>query len=224
MERPDEVKLNARDRLILESYKTALEGLAAYLGNGYEIVLHSLEDFEHSAVKVINGEYTGRKEGAPITDLALNMLAEIQKKNLSSYICYYTKNAKGEPLKSATIVIKGTEGKPIGLLCINFYLNTSLSDILLTMTPQQLLQENFRQEQFTGEPAEMIQKAVEQAMEKVSANSAVLPSLRNREVVALLEEEGIFRIKDSVMLVADFLNISKNTVYLHLRTIRNNNK
>lgn len=222
MERPNEVKLNAKDRLILESYKTVLEGLAEYLGNGYEIVLHSLEDFEHSAVKVINGEYTGRKEGAPITDLALNMLAEIQKKNLSSHICYYTKNARGEPLKSATIVIKGTEGKPIGLLCINFYLNTSLSDILLTMTPQQLLQENFRQEQFAGEPVEMIQKAVKQAYDKVSGNPAVLPSLRNREVVAILEEEGIFRMKDSVMLVAEFLNISKNTVYLHLRTIRNN--
>ena len=63
MELVKEVKLNSRDRLILESYKAVLDGLADYLGSGYEIVLHSLENFEHSVIKIINGEHTGRKEG-----------------------------------------------------------------------------------------------------------------------------------------------------------------
>ena len=59
------------DRMVLESYKTLCEGLANYLGDGYEIVLHSLENYDNSVIKIINGYYTGRKEGAPITDLAL---------------------------------------------------------------------------------------------------------------------------------------------------------
>ena len=74
-----------------------------------------------------------------------------------------------------------------------------------------------------GAATERIRKEVQKAQEKVSASSSVLPSLRNREVIALLEEEGIFQIKDSVTLVADCLGISKNTVYLHLRTIRQKN-
>ncbi len=72
------VRLTIIDRMILESYKAMLDGLAHYLGDGYELVLHSLENMEHSAIKVVNGYHTGRKEGAPITDLALAMLGEIE--------------------------------------------------------------------------------------------------------------------------------------------------
>ena len=36
--------LSEVDHKILESYKTVLEGLADYLGDGCEIALHSLED------------------------------------------------------------------------------------------------------------------------------------------------------------------------------------
>ena len=48
------LKLTSLDKKILHSYCQTLDGLSNYLGNGYEIVLHSLEDYEHSAIKVIN--------------------------------------------------------------------------------------------------------------------------------------------------------------------------
>ena len=48
-----------------------MDGLALYLGEGYEFVLHSLEDLSHSVVKIINGHYSNRKPGAPITDFLL---------------------------------------------------------------------------------------------------------------------------------------------------------
>ena len=73
------LKLTSLDKKILHSYCQTLDGLSNYLGNGYEIVLHSLEDYEHSAIKVINGYHTGRTEGAPITDLALKMLEQIRR-------------------------------------------------------------------------------------------------------------------------------------------------
>lgn len=34
--------LSQTDKIILESYKTVMDGLAEYLGGGYELVLHSL--------------------------------------------------------------------------------------------------------------------------------------------------------------------------------------
>ena len=68
-----EVQFTPEDRLILDSYCQMLDGLAQYLGTGYELVLHSLEDLEHSAIRVMNS-HTGRSEGAPITELALTML------------------------------------------------------------------------------------------------------------------------------------------------------
>ena len=71
--------LTKTDRAVLESYKILCDGLANYLGEGYEIALHSLENYDSSVIKIINGYYTGRKEGAPITDLALHMLEDIKR-------------------------------------------------------------------------------------------------------------------------------------------------
>ena len=36
--------LTRNDRLVLDSYGSLLDGLADYMGEGYEMVLHSLED------------------------------------------------------------------------------------------------------------------------------------------------------------------------------------
>ena len=53
--------LTKTDRAVLESYKILCDGLANYLGEGYEIALHSLENYGSSVIKIINGYYTGRK-------------------------------------------------------------------------------------------------------------------------------------------------------------------
>ena len=54
------LKLTITDRKILNSYALLLDGLGAYLGDGYELVLHSLESLDHSVIKIIIGHYTGR--------------------------------------------------------------------------------------------------------------------------------------------------------------------
>lgn len=72
--------LTKTDRDILDSYKPVIDGLSQYLGNGYELILYSLEDPKHSVIKIINGHYTGRTEGSPITDPALTMLNNIKQK------------------------------------------------------------------------------------------------------------------------------------------------
>ena len=104
------VPFTDEDHRILSSCVTLVEGLADYLGGGYEIVLHSLEDVEHSVVKIINGHHTGRTTGAPITDLALSMLSRIENENRPGYISYFSRNKKGEPLKAATIAIRVSSG------------------------------------------------------------------------------------------------------------------
>ena len=192
-----EVQFTPEDRLILDSYCQMLDGLAQYLGTGYELVLHSLEDLEHSAIRVMNS-HTGRSEGAPITELALTMLGRIHAQTQGDTVCYSSTNRDGKPLRSCTIAIRGSEQRIIGLLCINFYMDTPLSQLLETISPAQ---SQPVAETYVQNSTEMVQAAV----------------LRNREIVSKLYASGIFNIKDAVIQVADCLNISKNTVYLHLR-------
>ena len=211
--------LTPADRLVLEAYGNLLDGLAQYLGDGYEIVLHSLEDLERSVVKIVNGHHTGRTVGAPITDLALSMLARITQQEGAPAISYFTQNRKGEPLKAATIAIQGENRRIIGLLCINFYLNTPFAEVLAAFTPPAAAPVRVI-ETFGENTAELVEEAVTRTRLQVDTQAAIPVSMKNRQVVAILYRQGIFNIKNAVDLVAAAMGISKNTVYLHLRHIK----
>lgn len=213
-----EIQLTLIDRQILNSYCTILEGLADYLGPGYEIVLHRLDNFEHSVINIVHGEYTGRQIGAPITNKALEMLKKFNETGLSSET-YYSANSKGEPLKSTTIAIRGENDKIIGLLCMNYYMNTSFHEFIRNFTPTFVsVPENAPAvETFASNVDDMILSTLEYARHQVYNDASILSSNKNKAIINLLYDKGIFQIKDAVPKVADLLGISKNTVYLHLR-------
>ena len=213
-----QVSLSETDRIILSSYFNLLDGLADYFGKGYEIVLHSLENFECSAIKVINGHFTGRKEGAPITDLALNMLSAIEDSgDYHEAMIYSNRGAGGTPIRSATLPITGEQNKLIGLLCINFYMDIPLSTFLesLTKTGAQVT------ETYANDSDELILSLLESAKMSVLNNASISASNRNKEIIAILAKKNVFNLKDAVVKVAGYLGISKNTVYMHLRNLQN---
>ena len=215
----DSIQLTAADRAVLDSYKTLCEGLAQYLGEGYEIVLHSLENYDRSVIKIINGYYTGRKEGAPITDLALRMLENIRNHQGRDYIAYNSRNKKGEPMHSTTIAIRGENGRIVGLLCINFYLNTPYVAIIRNLLETR--EAPFAGgENFVEEPAQLVSEAVNEVQRIVLADTTIPASEKNKEIVTRLYQKGIFKFKDSVADCANALGISRNTVYMHIRSCK----
>lgn len=219
------MKLTKTDKFIMDSYSSMIEGLSAYLGSTYEISLHSLEDYNHSVVKIMNGYHSGRSAGAPLTDLALNMLKRITDQGLSateSYTAYNAINSAGEHLKSSTIPVIGENGRVIGILCINFYMDSPLSEILQSLTGGNSARTEH--EHFASTTTDTISEAVKDARSQVMLNSNIPAVNKNKELIRILYEEGIFRIKDSVVEVANALSISKNTVYLHLRSISKESK
>lgn len=197
------------------------DGLASYFDVGLEMVLHSLENLENSVIHIINGHYSGRKPGAPITDLALNALPVLNEGANNSIAPYFIKNASGAVIKSATIPIRGENSRIIGLLCINCYTDTPLSDLIKSLTPPQdnsgqtpLINETFAQD-----TVHMIEIAVADAKQAVYNEEAISTANKNKEIIVRLYDNGIFNLKDAVIKVAELLNISKNTVYLHLRNL-----
>lgn len=211
------IVLTEKEKLTLSSYKVLVDGLADYLGNGYEIILHSLEDMEKSVIKIVNGHYTGRTEGSPITNFALSMLETLKKNNDKKALSYFNRDKNGVMMKSTTIPITGEADRIIGLLCINFYTNLPLSEVFAKFMPND---SNLHiAESFSDNIDDVIISALEEARTKVLSNPNISTSNRNKEIISLLSEKGIFNLKDSVVKVASFMGISKNTVYLHLRNI-----
>lgn len=211
------------DKVILDSYKGVLSGLSAYLGDGYEIVLHSLEDLDHSVVAIFNGERSGRQIGAPITDLALQMLARIKEENTQDSIIYFNCSDGRESFKSTTIIIRGERERVIGLLCINYDLNQPLSHILRDLTPREELLAIQPVEVLADHSDQLILSMLEEVRGDVCSDVSITPVNRNKEIVWRLYDKGVFNLKNSVVKVAELLDISRNTVYMHLRNLDKKN-
>lgn len=217
------IKLTKTEQLILNSYKKMIVSLGEYLGEGYEIILHSLENLQHSVIENVNGHYSGRKNGAPITDLALSMLSQLNEEPSQPAVCYMNHSKKGVPLRSCTIPIAGEKERIIGLICINFYTDIPLSSLLANFYPgasTPLSGNASATENFTDNTDELIENVLYKIQHQVLNDFAVSPQNKNKEIVTQLYQRGIFNIKDSVLKVASLLGISKNTVYMHIRNLK----
>jgi len=205
------------DRAILNSYRAVVEGVSALIGNHCEIVLHSLEDLEHSAICIANGHNTNRQEGSPLTDLALKSLHNMKTDSVSKP--YFTRIKNGGLMKSVTIAIRNKNQRIIGLLCININLDVPLSQFIQALMPSNPMGET-SSVNFASSVEELVSQTVEHTIEEVNADRLVANNNKNRQIVVSLFEKGIFDIKDAINLVADRLDISRHTVYLYIRQIK----
>ncbi|EOD7442083.1 transcriptional regulator [Enterococcus faecalis] len=198
-----------------------LDGLGNFFGSTHEVILHSLENLESSAIKVINGHFSNRKEGAPITDMALKMLSQVESEHDYAVKPYYNKNQKGVILKSSTIPVIGENDRIIGLICINMHLEMPLIDYLQDLLPSgqqnDMSQELKNSEHFSDNIDELITTSLTKVKQAVESDPNVSHLNQNKEIVIRLYDQGIFNLKDSVIKIADRLGISKNTIYLHIR-------
>lgn len=215
------LRLSEVDKQILHSHTLMLDGLGNFFGSTHEVILHSLENLESSAIKVINGHFSNRKEGAPITDMALKMLSQVESEHDYAVKPYYNKNQKGVILKSSTIPVIGENDRIIGLICINMHLEMPLIDYLQDLLPSgqqnDMSQELKNSEHFSDNIDELITTSLTKVKQAVESDPNVSHLNQNKEIVIRLYDQGIFNLKDSVIKIADRLGISKNTIYLHIR-------
>ncbi|EPF13108.1 MULTISPECIES: transcriptional regulator [Cedecea] len=218
----DQRPFEQTDFEILKSYEAVVDGLAMLIGSHCEIVLHSLQDLKCSAIRIANGEHTGRKIGSPITDLALRMLHDMTGADSSVSRCYFTRAKSGVLMKSVTIAIRNRDQRVIGLLCINMNLDVPFSQIMSTFIPPETQdQEVPSSVNFASSVEDLVMQTLEFTIEEVNADRNVSNNAKNRQIVLNLYEKGIFDIKDAINQVADRLNISKHTVYLYIRQFKN---
>ncbi|MDG3086976.1 transcriptional regulator [Vibrio hannami] len=205
------------DKIILKSYEAVVDGLAGLIGPFCEIVLHSLENLDTSAIKIANGENTGRHVGSPITDMALKTLKDIESSERNFSRAYFTRAKGGVLMKSVTIAIRNGHNRVIGLLCINVNLDAPFSQILQSFMPTEEAKEAASAVNFASDVVELVDQTVEHTIEEINADKSVSNNTKNRQIVMELYDKGIFDIKDAINRVAERLNISKHTVYLYIR-------
>jgi len=205
----------------LKNYIPLVDFLAEVLGNDAEVVLQDVADFHNSVVSIRNNHISGRKLGAPATNLVL----QVMKGNYAGrdYVANYRGlSAAGKVVKSSTYFIKDPKGTVVGMICVNMDMDKFLQfknhlETLLHF-PQEFPEKTT--ERFSSSAEELAMDSMESVMEE----SGILPERMSQEekieVVRKLNKNGVFLVKGSIGRIAETLKVSEATVYRYLSKVK----
>ncbi|WP_461121127.1 aminotransferase class V-fold PLP-dependent enzyme [Saccharothrix stipae] len=192
---------------VLAALVPTVNSLAAALGSGTEVVLHDLGALPNSII-AIAGDLTGRKVGGPMTDLLLGLVRRGTTQDLAGYETYAP---DGRVIHSSTVFLRDAEGVAVGCLCVN-------SDPGPDRRPGAVA--GSAVETFPGDVDTLQRLLVERAVTAVGVPVELMKKSHKSQVVRVLDEAGLFLIRDSVDYLAGVLGVTRYTIYNYLNEIR----
>ena len=199
------------------------DAVVSLFGKNCETCIHDLTSLANSLV-YIQGDVTGRKPGAPATDLLVKMLQQNSGKAEDKHN-YKTTTADGRSLKSTTTFIRDATGKPVAAFCINLD-TTDFFNASQALMPFINTQENNHQaktETFAHAAGETVEALFVHAVAEIGKHPATMNVDEKTELTRLLEKNGTFLLKGAVEQVAKMLGVTKFTVYNYLKKVRSSN-
>ena len=206
----------------LKPYVAVADMIAITFGEDCEVVVHDLEDPEHSVVYVANNKVTGREVGQSFYTLVNKVMLseELTDDHADNY--YFTA-ANGKLIRSSTLLIRDETGEVAGAICINL----DTSRITQQMEYLQSFLPNREKAELTsrkgpGSAEGNISDMVDDLIQRIVDNGAVETMSRDQRIekVKFMEEKGIFLMKGSVEKAAEELGVNKVTIYSYLDEIR----
>lgn len=220
---------------LLKKYIKLVEFLGITLGPDYEIALYNITPTDQSIVAIANGQISGRKIGAPLTDHGLKLLKKAEAKNLDYHTNYTSYSMDNKQLRAATLLIKDENNTIVGLLSLHFddrrfvsltqqLLGLCHPDELLTDFSFEKISDHFYEEdtEHLGRTMPEIAKNMVQTL--IHQQTTPLDQLTRTDkstIVKKLHAKGIFLLKGSVSEVAKLLNLSEATIYRYVNDIDN---
>lgn len=206
---------------ILQNLRQLADGVVAMFGRNCEVCVHDLDRLDRSLVYLC-GNVTGRKPGAPATDLLLRILRR-EKETGKNMWSYSTISGDGRSLKSTTTLFRDHQGKPVAAFCINldttdFY---NACQTLMPFIPQENNSPVPDMETFTQSMEETVESLFRRGVEEIGHHPATMSVEEKTMLIQHLEDNGTFQLKGSVDQVASLMGVTRYTVYNYLKKIRN---
>ena len=211
------------DRAVLDSYRPVVEALGAALGPFCQVVLASLEEPHATVVALANGHISHRYVGEPVMPDGLEFLEKHawlgSETPDEKPRCREIRSSDGRRLRNSNVgIFNGT--KLIGYLGLNVAMDMPLADFVDTFRIKTDAEEEGIPRHFDGDSSRFLVKSLEKAWEGENRGKKTNAKQRVKRVIARMEALGAFNVRGAVDFVAQRLEVSRNTVYLHLRTLR----
>ena len=205
----------------LKKYIPLVDFLAEVFGDDAEVVLQDVSDFNNSVISIRNNHISGRKLGAPATNLVLKVMnGNFTDKN---YVTNYRGvSAVGKVVRSSTYFIKDDKNVVVGMLCINIDIDKFVQlknhlDSMLKL-PEEIFEKTT--EKFSVSAEGLASDSIETILEESGISPERMSQEEKMEVVYKLDKNGVFLVKGSICKVASVLNVSNATIYRYLSKIR----
>ena len=198
----------------LETFTPLCDAIGKLFYPNVEVVLHDLET--QKLVHIVNA-FSKREIG----DKMINDVKDINSLKEDIVGPYNKTNIDGKKLKTVSTILRDTNKKAIGIICINFKIEVfeTMYDSLKMLLN---IEKNEEQPQalFSQDWKEHTHNTINKYLE---TNSLVLEELKikeKKELIIYLNNEGIFSIRNVVTYLCEVLDISRATIYKWLKEIK----
>lgn len=210
----------------LKPYVAVADMIANTFGEDCEVVVHDLEDPEHSVVYVANNRVTGREIGQSFYTLVSKVMLseELVDDHADNY--YFTA-ANGKLIRSSTLMIRDEAGEVAGAICINLDTSriTQQIEYLQSFMPNRVKQEDIARPESSAS-ASNISDMADDLIKRIVGRIPVETMSRDQRIekVRFMEEKGVFLMKGSIEKAAEALGVGSVTIYSYLDEIRGKRK
>ena len=221
------VTLTPSDRLILESYCELANCLGMYLGGAYEIVVHSFGVGDSFTLCIVNSGLSGRTADSKIPETAYIAIEQLQirlKHGDHPISTTFGVRPDGKKYKSASIGILGGEGRLIGMICFNYWLDVPFSEVIKAFALPSYLDTVALPLQMpeSGRYDTAIKQEILKVKDAVMNDPEIPAKFKRKEIVRRLNDSGVFKVKNAIQICADTLDITIATIYMHIRNLDSN--
>lgn len=195
----------------LKPFKPLCDAISKLFYPNVEVVMH---DLASKKLVHISNAFSKRRVGDPM----INDIKDLSLLEEDWIGPYYKTNDDGKKLKAVSTIIRDTKNAPIGLICINYNIDSmenlfeSLKGFLNvnneSQTPPVLFSQNWK---------EHTNQTIDRYLEEKNISISGLSASDKKELVFFLNEEGIFEIRNVVTYLCTILNISRATIYNWLK-------
>ncbi len=214
-----------RAREIFDRLSVLARCVAGVLGKTCEVVVHDLRRPEKSVVDIVNGHITGRTVGSPLLkgptdDIGMEEIVTGDPPDSCTGV-YRTRTREGRELKSSTAIFYDDDGEPLAAFCVNWDL-TLLKSIgaFVDLVNDDLPENETASTIQMNNPQEVARRTMQEIIDENDKPVYLMDKSDRMQLVQTMWKRGVFLIKGSVEMAAELLDISKNTVYGYLSTIR----
>lgn len=203
-----------------EDFIKLAKAMALSFGETCEVVVHSRE---MAIVHIENGYISGRSVGH-VMDPALCDYYVNRGRETGGVVVRITRKEDGTLLKSTTVIFYDENGDYDGMFC--FTRDLSLINQVRNQLDTMMDVAPFEDKEVTGTNlsiSDYAHLAISDIIKTVGKPSTLGSKEMKMRILEMLEDKGVFQLKDSVPQVCDMLGISQATLYNYLRDIRSRN-